>query len=330
MITIEARNRAGRTTTMQFPEWFGPINKVLSQYDMRLRQLLRSSKGVAAQVEYNANGFMKYSATPWVKDERALYELVYETLEVVSKVSEENRMNIFSSELFKYLTGEMIGDGEITMTIKDVWEEELTSSRGSEKKPVMSFRERSKLLALNKTNARFLAGELGKETEHWKGRQIVLSAPYINAFGERMRSVTVKRVLPPSSNGQAPAKQATPPSPPPDDDPFPVDEAPPPEPEYEQIVDEANALDGQASAIADLRSALEEKVSPEMRDVVAAVMDLGLYDHYNHAYNAVKGYPDLPEGFEVKADKTLTTKGALLLYDYLVGRKLNGASEEEE
>lgn len=98
--------------------------------------------------------------------------------------------------------------------------------------------------------------------------------------------------------------------------------------EYEDIKEAAEVLDGRASAIADMRSAIEEKDSPELRDVVSAALDLGFYDHHNHAYNAVKMFPDLPDGFEVKADKQLKPKGALLLFDWLVDRKLNADEEE--
>jgi hypothetical protein len=179
------------------PDWVQEVNTVLERYGLRIRQILTWDDSIAAQVVYETDKYLKYYMTPRQPTEQKLYRLVYETLEVIDEL--EDTMNIFASSLFPYLNGEMIGDNEVTLTIKAVVNEELTSSRGTDVKPTVQFQERKKAWILNKSNAKLLAEEMGPETDNWRGRKVVLHAPWIEAFGKRMRSVRVKKVLPPAS-----------------------------------------------------------------------------------------------------------------------------------
>jgi len=107
----------------------------------------------------------------------------------------EEPMNIFSTELFKYLSGEMIGDRNIVLTISGVTMESMNSGRGGEQtKPCLHFRERDKLMVLNKTNAKELAKALGPETDLWIGGRVTIAAPMIDAFGKTTRTLRVVNV----------------------------------------------------------------------------------------------------------------------------------------
>jgi len=116
----------------------------------------------------------------------------------------EEPMNIFSTELFKYLAGDMIADRNIVLTISGVTMESMNSGRGGEQtKPCLHFQERDKLMVLNKTNASFIAKTLGGETDNWIGARITLSAPMIDAFGKQTRTLRVMRVDPPQKQQSA-------------------------------------------------------------------------------------------------------------------------------
>lgn len=110
----------------------------------------------------------------------------------------EEPMNIYSTDLFKYLAGDMIGQNQVTLTITAVSLEKMNSGRGGEQvKPCLHFQERDKVMVLNKTNAAAIAKELGPETDNWRGGRVTLSAPMIDAFGKQARSIRVTRVDPP-------------------------------------------------------------------------------------------------------------------------------------
>lgn len=119
-------------------------------------------------------------------------------------------MNIFGTDLFKYLQGEMIGEKTISLTILNVTMEDVAGggSKRAEKKPVLHFKERDKTLILNKTNAVALAERLGPETDNWRGATVTLSAPIIDAFGKQKRAVRVASVTPPAPLKGQPAPVA--------------------------------------------------------------------------------------------------------------------------
>ena len=110
----------------------------------------------------------------------------------------EELMNIYSTDLFKYLAGDMIGQNTVTLTISGVTLEKMNSGKGGEQvKPCLHFTERDKMMVLNKTNAAAIAKELGGETDRWVGAKITVNAPMIEAFGRQSRSIRVIKVEPP-------------------------------------------------------------------------------------------------------------------------------------
>ena len=113
-------------------------------------------------------------------------------------IDKENSMNIYSTDLFQYMAGDMIGQSTIVLTVADVTMESMNSGKGGQQtKPCLRFKERSKLMVLNKTNAKSLAAVLGPETENWKGARVTIAAPVVDAFGKSARSLRVVDVEPP-------------------------------------------------------------------------------------------------------------------------------------
>ncbi len=116
----------------------------------------------------------------------------------------EDVMNIYSTDLFTYLSGDMIGKGQIILTIAGFTQEDVNNGRGGKQvKQMLSFKERDKKMILNKTNANVLIGNLGPETDNWIGARIAIGAPIIDAFGKSQRSPRITNVEPPA---QIPAK----------------------------------------------------------------------------------------------------------------------------
>lgn len=114
-------------------------------------------------------------------------------------IDEENSMNIYSTDLFQFMAGDMLGQSTIALTIADVTMESMSGGSGkggAQTKPCLRFRERSKLMVLNKTNAKTLAGVLGPETENWKGARVTIAAPVVDAFGKSVRSLRITDVQP--------------------------------------------------------------------------------------------------------------------------------------
>jgi len=123
----------------------------------------------------------------------SLYELLSEVLEVLPTLSEE-KMNIFGTDLFKYISGDMLGDKAVTKTIDHVVLEELSNGKQSEKKPVLYFQDGKKGWVLNKSSARAIADVLGPETNHWKGATVTLKSESMFAFGKQMNVIRVTKV----------------------------------------------------------------------------------------------------------------------------------------
>jgi hypothetical protein len=108
----------------------------------------------------------------------------------------EDVMNIYSTDLFKYLAGDMIGNRQVVLTITRVTVEKLGRGKEEEMKPCLHFAERNKMLVLNKTNAKVLAAALGPETDLWVGGSVTIAAPMIEAFGKQTRSLKIVNVQP--------------------------------------------------------------------------------------------------------------------------------------
>lgn len=108
------------------------------------------------------------------------------------------------------------GKEGVALTIASVSVESLKTNRGSEKKPIVRFKEMearyakgqgpAKKLVLNKTNAKAIAKMYGFETNDWVGKKITLYPTQCEAFGDVVDCVRVKV----KSNGTAPRDEHDP------------------------------------------------------------------------------------------------------------------------
>lgn len=90
------------------------------------------------------------------------------------------------------------------MTIMLVSEEDL----GNRDRMVISFVETNKRLPLNKTNALFLAEELGDDTDDWRGAKLVLGVEKTMFQGKRVPCIRVVSATVPSEEAVAAAAAA--------------------------------------------------------------------------------------------------------------------------
>ena len=111
--------------------------------------------------------------------------------------------DIFTTDLFPYLEGEEIKGTNLTLTIRDIRQEKMQSHKGKEEsKYVLYFRETSKGLVLNKTNAKRIAVLHGKKTGGWADKKITLYTEEVRAFGETHNALRVAVAIPSNGNGE--------------------------------------------------------------------------------------------------------------------------------
>lgn len=187
----------------------GSLNHIAGEYpggDMHVHKIIKSTDGRYAvqwriifgddpavdswMLFINHGGFCETKQAAIIKE--------------LDELKERITMDIFGTELFPYLQGEMFGGKDVTMTIKAVKIEEVVNDRGKEKKPTVYFKERPKGLILNKTNAKAIARLYGRETNDWIGKTITMYAEAGTWFGKPGFAVRVRDSKSPKTNGKAP------------------------------------------------------------------------------------------------------------------------------
>jgi hypothetical protein len=83
----------------------------------------------------------------------------------------------------------------VEVIVEKVESEELNGK----KKLVLSFKDRKKSLALNKTNANIIADSLGRDAARWCGQAIILSPGRVSFQGTMVDSVVASVPAPPAS-----------------------------------------------------------------------------------------------------------------------------------
>lgn len=100
----------------------------------------------------------------------------------------------------RYLKAEddLFAYGEVSVTIKDVRLEKLTSrEKGEEDKPVIFFKELEKGMVCNKTNWGICEKLFdSKESDDWLGNRITLITVDVDAFGDVVRAIRIKSQKP--------------------------------------------------------------------------------------------------------------------------------------
>lgn len=99
-----------------------------------------------------------------------------------------------------YLASTEIPKGQdLTLTIKDVFRDELTYRGGKKsKKPVMVFKEMPKKFVINATNAATIAAIYGVEARVWIGQRITLFQDMTQFGREMVTCIRIRPVVPDS------------------------------------------------------------------------------------------------------------------------------------
>lgn len=100
------------------------------------------------------------------------------------------RSDVFQSDYLK--ADEVSGKGEeYTVTGVEVIEFADQDGEGDNKKPVMSFQETKKKLALNRTNWDRMAQAHGEDSDGWTGKKITLRLEAVSFKGKMFDSIRI-------------------------------------------------------------------------------------------------------------------------------------------
>jgi hypothetical protein len=103
---------------------------------------------------------------------------------------------------------------DVPVVIDRVKAGELVAPGGRKsKKPVVYFRGKEKGFALNKTNAKLIAGMYGNDTAKWCGKPIAIYATQTQFGNDTVECIRV-RPTPPKGGKRAPVEQPAAPPPP--------------------------------------------------------------------------------------------------------------------
>lgn len=108
----------------------------------------------------------------------------------------------------KWLKASDLDEDGLAVTIKTIDVEKMNDG---EEKAVVYFKEISKGLALNKTNAKSISKLYGDDTDDWEGKKITIFPSECDFKGETVDCIRVKTKAPKAANGKA-AKVAANPS----------------------------------------------------------------------------------------------------------------------
>lgn len=98
---------------------------------------------------------------------------------------------LFDSKYLRWF--DIDGKGDITCTIEKVEREELTLRGGAKKKaPVITIKNGSKPLVLNRTNADSIAELHGNKPSQWVGKRICLYVTQTKLKGKTVNCIRIK------------------------------------------------------------------------------------------------------------------------------------------
>lgn len=103
-------------------------------------------------------------------------------------------MDIYKTNLFRFVKGDMLKDRPAVLTIDTVKVTEMPNLRTGEveEKYLLTFKESPKPLILNTTNANKLAKMFGRDTDAWAGQVVELFAEELKAFGKLHNAARIR------------------------------------------------------------------------------------------------------------------------------------------
>ncbi|MBI3828289.1 MAG: hypothetical protein HY291_02155 [Planctomycetes bacterium] len=105
----------------------------------------------------------------------------------------------------KYLRAEELqGRGRVVFTIKSVQQKDLDGRKRLE----LAFRESAKLLTLNASNARALAGLYGDESAEWVGKMVVFVVRQVEFQGRQVPGIRVDADAPRTTAPDSPSSSS--------------------------------------------------------------------------------------------------------------------------
>src|SRR3954469_20455527 len=107
-------------------------------------------------------------------------------------------MNVEDLFPTRFIAAADLNGKSFTLTIRSVTLEDMQShDNKTVTKPVAWFSNAAKGLVLNRTNCMIIADLHGPETDAWTGKQIVIYATKVRAFGKMEDAIRVREELPP-------------------------------------------------------------------------------------------------------------------------------------
>lgn len=114
------------------------------------------------------------------------------TYTVPALTYKEPTMNINNAFPSKWLKSGDLEDGDLTLTIKSVEQEEVGQGEDAEQKPIVHFQEVEKGMVLNKTNANTISSLYGPETDGWVGKKISLFSTEVDFGGKQTLAIRIR------------------------------------------------------------------------------------------------------------------------------------------
>lgn len=96
---------------------------------------------------------------------------------------------MFKSQWF---TAAELDGKDLEVTIEKVTIESVKNQGGEEECPTIHFKEHSKPLVLNKTNAKSIANKHGTDADEWVGKKVTLRESVTSFGGEEVPCVRIK------------------------------------------------------------------------------------------------------------------------------------------
>ncbi|MDQ3096795.1 MAG: hypothetical protein M3Q61_01325 [Chloroflexota bacterium] len=100
----------------------------------------------------------------------------------------------------QYLAADELLGRDVTLTISavSIGELPIEGSSKTEKRPIVTFKERPKQLVLNKTNSKTIARLYGVITKDWLGRAVTLYQDKTKLKGQTVDCIRIRSSVPPA------------------------------------------------------------------------------------------------------------------------------------
>lgn len=92
----------------------------------------------------------------------------------------------------QYLAACDLTGKDVKVTIESIKVEDIHTEKGAEKKVIIRFSGKQKMMILNKTNAKTIAKRYGNDTDDWIGKVVTLYPTTCQAFGDTHECLRIR------------------------------------------------------------------------------------------------------------------------------------------